>query len=45
MAACTRFTVSLERHVVARLGAHRLPITALHATFTSAEVELEPILP
>jgi hypothetical protein len=34
------FPVSMERHVVARLGSMTLPLTALHATFTDAEVEL-----
>jgi hypothetical protein len=34
------FPISLDRHVVARLGARTLPLTALHATFVDAEVEL-----
>jgi hypothetical protein len=35
------FPISLERHVVARLGAVTLPFVALHATFANAEVEFE----
>jgi hypothetical protein len=34
------FPIALERHVSARLGTVALPITALHATFRAAEVEL-----
>jgi hypothetical protein len=34
------FPVSLDRHVVPRLGAYACPGTALHATFVDAEVEL-----
>jgi len=37
---CNGFPVSLERHVVARLGSSPCPLTALHATFIDAEVEL-----
>lgn len=36
------FPISMERHVVARLGAMPLPVTALRATFLDAEVELDP---
>jgi hypothetical protein len=32
------FPIALERHVVARLGSTPLPVTALHAIFSSAEV-------
>jgi hypothetical protein len=35
------FPVSLERLVFARLGRTPCPLTALHATFTTAEVELD----
>jgi hypothetical protein len=35
------FPISLERHVVARLGRALCPLTALHATFATAEVELD----
>jgi hypothetical protein len=35
------FPVSLERHVFARLGRTACPLTALHATFVEAEVELD----
>jgi hypothetical protein len=34
------FRISMERHVVARLGTIPVPVTALHATFSDAEVEL-----
>lgn len=34
------FPIALERHVVARLGSTPCPLTALHATFSDAEVEL-----
>ena len=34
------FPVSLERHVLARLGGVAVPVTALHATFADAEVQL-----
>lgn len=34
------FPIALERHVTARLGRTALPVTALHATFLGAEVEL-----
>jgi hypothetical protein len=34
------FPVSLERHVLARVGSSPCPLTALHATFVDAEVEL-----
>lgn len=36
------FPVSLERHVIARLGSVAVPMTALHATFLDAEVERAP---
>jgi hypothetical protein len=35
------FPIALERHVFARLGTIVCPVTALHATFVAAEVELE----
>jgi hypothetical protein len=35
------YPISLERHVVARVGSTPLPVTALHASFTDAEVELD----
>jgi hypothetical protein len=35
------FPVSLERHVVGRLGSTPIPVTALFATFADAEVELD----
>jgi hypothetical protein len=35
------FPVSLERHVLARFGRTPFPLTALHATFVDAEVELD----
>jgi hypothetical protein len=35
------FPISLERLVVARLGRTPCPLTALHATFAAAEVELD----
>jgi hypothetical protein len=38
---CNGFPISLERHVVARVGRTPCPLTALYATFVSAEVELE----
>ena len=34
------FPVALDRHVLARLGSVALPITALHATFADAEVDI-----
>jgi hypothetical protein len=34
------FPISLDRHVFARLGSIAWPVTALHATFVDAEVEL-----
>jgi hypothetical protein len=34
------FPIALERHVTARLGRAALPVTALHATFLDAEVDL-----
>ncbi|HYQ31042.1 MAG TPA: hypothetical protein VER04_27600 [Polyangiaceae bacterium] len=40
----TRFSglpISLERHVLGRVGSIACPLTALHATFADAEVELE----
>jgi len=36
------FPISLERHVLGRLGTSTYPLTALHATFVGAEVELGP---
>ncbi|MEP7052839.1 MAG: hypothetical protein ABJB12_20905 [Pseudomonadota bacterium] len=39
---CNGFPVSLDRHVLARIGSHAIPITALRATFASAEVDLAP---
>jgi hypothetical protein len=39
-ARCNGFPVSLERHVVARLGSTPCPVTALLATFADAEVLL-----
>jgi hypothetical protein len=35
------FPVSLERHVVARLGSAATSVTALHATFAGAEVDFD----
>ena len=35
------FPISLERHVFGRLGTTVWPLTALHATFLGAEIELE----
>jgi len=37
------FPVSLERHVVMRIGAQPCPLTALHATFRSAEVDMHQL--
>ena|SRR5882724_7022825 len=34
------FPISLDRHVFARLGSIACPVTALHAIFVDAEVEL-----
>jgi hypothetical protein len=33
--------ISLDRYVLGRLGKVTYPLTALHATFSDAEVELE----
>ncbi|HEY8945084.1 MAG TPA: hypothetical protein VIM73_12515 [Polyangiaceae bacterium] len=37
---CNGFPISLERQVFARVASMATPLTALHATFTEAEVEL-----
>jgi hypothetical protein len=37
--------IAMERHVVARLGSTALPVPILHATFSHAEVELDPVPP
>jgi hypothetical protein len=39
------FPVALERQVVARLGSMPCPVTALHAIFSDAEVELDAPCP
>jgi hypothetical protein len=39
------FPISLDRHVVARLGRISCPVTALRATFVDAEVELDRTTP
>ena len=36
------FPISLERKVLGRIGSTCYPLTALHATFLDAEVELDP---
>jgi hypothetical protein len=36
------FPIALTRHVTLRLGAYPCPLTALHADFVDAEVELAP---
>lgn len=36
---CNGFPIALTRHVTLRLGSYSCPFTALHATFTDAEVE------
>jgi len=38
---CNGLPVALDRHVVLRLGSLTFPLTALHATFTRAEVEFD----
>jgi hypothetical protein len=38
---CNGLPICMERHVVARLGATPSPLTALRATFTSAELEFD----
>jgi hypothetical protein len=39
---CSGVPIALERHVLGRLGSVPFPLTALHATFEGAEVELAP---
>jgi hypothetical protein len=39
------FPISLDRHVLARLGSISCPVTALRATFADAEVELDRAIP
>jgi len=40
--SCSGLSIALERHVFARIGGIALPITALLATFDSAEAEFAP---